>query len=229
VSIRSCLLALCVVCVAAWVIAQEALPDADPLAGAPPTDARHYSYAIGRQIGSSFRDDSLELDVDSLAAGLRDGLSGAEPQFPAELCDVALQRMYMQQQENYRQRNADFLAQNAKAEGVVTLPSGLQYKILAEGTGASPMPTSTVSVNYVGSFIDGDVFDQSQPGEPAQFKLDAEPGVIDGWKEALLLMKVGDKWQLFLPSELAYGEFGSGDAIPPHAALIFEVELLGIE
>jgi FKBP-type peptidyl-prolyl cis-trans isomerase FklB len=217
------------VCVAAWVIAQEALPDADPLAEAPPTDARHYSYAIGRQIGSSFRQDSVELDVDALAAGIRDGLTGADSQYPQELCDVALQRMYQQQQENYRKRNADFLAQNAKAEGVVALPSGLQYKILAAGAGESPTPTSTVTVNYVGSFIDGAVFDQSQPGEPAQFKLDAEPGVIDGWKEAMLLMKVGDKWRLFLPSELAYGEYGSGDAIPPHTTLIYEVELLGIE
>ena len=120
-----------------------------------------------------------------------------------------------------------FLAENAKKEGVKTTASGLQYKVLKSGTGASPKLADTVKVHYHGTLIDGTVFDSSvQRGEPISFPVG---GVIPGWVEALQLMKVGDKWQLFIPARLAYGERSPGPQIPPNSVLIFEVELLGIE
>jgi FKBP-type peptidyl-prolyl cis-trans isomerase len=119
-----------------------------------------------------------------------------------------------------------FLAANAKKEGVKTTASGLQYKVIKAGTGASPKPTDIVKVHYTGTLVDGTVFDSSvQRGEPATFPVN---GVIPGWTEALQLMKVGDKWQLVIPSKLAYGEQGPR-AIGPNSTLIFDVELLGIE
>jgi len=122
---------------------------------------------------------------------------------------------------------AAFLAANAKKEGVITTASGLQYKIIKSGTGESPKLTDTVKVYYQGTLIDGTVFDSSmQHGGPATFPIS---GVIPGWTEALQLMKVGDKWQLFIPANLAYGGRSPGPAIPPNSVLIFEVELLGIE
>jgi FKBP-type peptidyl-prolyl cis-trans isomerase len=229
------LLAALSITVATWVVAQETLPDsppsdgpaaADPLAKAPPTDARHYSYAIGLDIGSSFNNDGLKFDVDSLLAGVRDGLAGADPQYSAELCGVAVQRLARERAEILLARARKFLADNAKKEGVQTTPSGLQYKVLKSGAGPSPSATSTVQAHYRGQFPDGRVFDQSRAGEPATFSLQR---VIPGWTEALQKMKVGDQWQLFIPPELAYGPEGFGDDIPPNAALIFEVELVGVE
>ena len=120
-----------------------------------------------------------------------------------------------------------FLAQNAKKEGVVTTASGLQYKVIQSGTGESPKLTDRVKVHYHGTLIDGTVFDSSvQRGQPIFFPVN---GVIPGWVEALQLMKVGDKWRLFIPAKLAYGDQSPSPAIPPNSALIFEVELLGIE
>ena len=120
-----------------------------------------------------------------------------------------------------------FLAQNAKKEGVITTASGLQYKVLKSGTGESPKRTDTVKVHNHGTLIDGTVFDSSvQRGQPISFPVN---GVIPGWVEALQLMKVGDKWQLFIPARLAYGDQSPGAGIPPNSVLIFEVELLGIE
>jgi FKBP-type peptidyl-prolyl cis-trans isomerase len=233
VSVRTSALALLLAFAAAWVGAQETMPipGADPLAGAPPTDARHYSYAIGQQIGENFRQEELEVDVESFLAGVKDALAGAEPRYSDELCGIAVQRMMMEQQkklvarvEAAQKEGEAFLAANAKKEGVVTLPSGLQYRVIAEGTGPSPTATDTVSAKYRGTFIDGTAFDDS--GDQAvPFPLD---GVIAGWTEALQLMKVGSKWQLFVPSDLAYGEAGRR-GIPPNATLVFDVELVGIE
>jgi FKBP-type peptidyl-prolyl cis-trans isomerase len=225
------LIASCFALATAWVIAQETLPSLDPLATAPPTDARHYSYAIGQQIGESFRKDDVAIDPDSLLAGLKDALAGAEPKYSAELCDIAMQRMMRDQTEKMRKRGevalkegAAFLAKNAKAPGVTVLPSGLQYKVIAAGNGPSPTATDTVRVNYRGTFIDGEMFDESG-ADPAVFPVNR---VIDGWTEALVRMRVGDKWQLVIPSDLAYGPDGN-DAIPPNSVLMFEVELLGID
>lgn len=229
---RIVLVALVCLVGGAWVVAQEqqeALPPAvdlaAPAAEAPPTDERHYSYAIGMDIGSSFREDQLKLDLDSLLAGVRDGLGGAEPKYSPDLCRAAVQKLSQDRIAVIGKRNETYLVENAKKEGVQTTPTGLQYKVLASGTGPSPTKEDTVKVHYKGSLIDGSVFDSSLGGEPASLECGR---VIEGWTEALQLMKVGDKWELVIPSKLAYGEDGAGDVIPPNSTLIFEVELLGI-
>ena len=212
---------------AAWVVAQESLPVAQQKAPAqPPTDARHYSYAMGLDLGASFRNDKLKLDVESVMAGIRDGLEGKDPQYSHELCQLALERLSQERMEAIERRNKEFLVANAKAQGVQTTPSGLQYKVLKSGDGPTPTREDTVQVHYRGQLIDGTVFDQSYGGDPAMLPVGR---VIPGWTEALQQMKAGDKWQLVIPSNLAYGEQGAGDVIPPNSTLIFEVELLGIE
>jgi FKBP-type peptidyl-prolyl cis-trans isomerase FklB len=236
---------------AAYVLAQESLPSGAPQpqgkqapsgqpasppgqgapgqagqpAQAPPTDARHYSYAIGLEMGLRFRADKLPFDVESLVAGIRDGLAAKDPRYSPELCQAAMERLNEQQMAAYARRNQEFLVQNVKAQGVQTTVSGLQYKVIKAGAGEHPTANDTVKVNYGGQLIDGTVFDQTEPNEPATFPVNR---VIPGWAEALQLMKVGDKWQLVIPPKLAYGEEGR-DVIPPNSALIFEVELLAIE
>jgi FKBP-type peptidyl-prolyl cis-trans isomerase FklB len=168
-------------------------------------------------------------------AGLTDAFTGAPEQLSAPEREAALSSL---QEKMVAKANAErdaagavakmageeFLEANKSKEGVKTLPSGLQYKIVKEGAGAEPEKTDTVTVNYKGTLIDGTVFDSSYDrGEPATFPLE---GVIAGWTEALQLMKPGSQWELFVPSDLAYGESGAGRAVPPHAALVFDVELL---
>jgi FKBP-type peptidyl-prolyl cis-trans isomerase FklB len=212
---------------AAWVIAQETLPGAANQAQpAPPTDARHYSYAIGLDLATSFRNDQLELNLESLMKGVQDGLQGGDPQYSPELCQLALERLSQQRLDAVKKQNEEYLVANAKAQGVQTTPSGLQYKVLKSGNGATPAAQDVVKVHYRGQLIDGTVFDESYGGEPASLPIDR---VIPGWTEALPKMKVGDKWQLVIPSALAYREQGAGDVIPPHATLVFDIELLGIE
>lgn len=228
IPMAACLLAT-VLLATAGVVAQEELPGK---AGAsqqpiPATDARHYSYAIGLRIGSSFHQDEVPLDAQSLLAGLHDGLSGAQPKFDQQTCKLALKRLSELRMQTVIDKNRKFLELNSKAEGVHVLPSGLQYKVLQSGDGPTPTATDVVKTHYRGQLIDGTEFDSSYARhEPAVFPVGR---VIPGWTEALQKMKVGDKWQLFVPSKLAYGAAGAGDAIPPHATLIFEVELLGIE
>ncbi|RIK85542.1 MAG: hypothetical protein DCC67_03840 [Planctomycetota bacterium] len=248
--IRVGLVCVAAVCSAAWVVAQESLPsggspgpdsgaaagspaaDRQPAAGGqpaaaqPPTDARHYSYAIGLELGARFRADQLTLDSDSLLAGLRDGLQGADPRYAPQLCQLAMERLAQQQMQSMQQRNEEFLVANAKAQGVQTTASGLQYKIIKVGAGPSPTANDTVQVHYRGQLVDGTVFDESYGGQPAELPLGQ---VIPGWSEALQRMKVGDKWQLVIPAKLAYGEQGAAGVIPPNSTLIFEVELLGIQ
>ncbi|MCA9260999.1 MAG: FKBP-type peptidyl-prolyl cis-trans isomerase [Planctomycetales bacterium] len=214
----------------AWVVAQETLPQnrTSPgnLPAAPRTDARHYSYAIGLDLGSSFGVDQVELDVDRLVAGIRDGMQKAAPKYSPEVCAAALQQLDQLRLAALKQRNEQFLVQNQKADGVQTLPSGLQIQVLQKGGGdKSPGPDSTVRVHYRGQRVDGSVFDQTIGGEPAQFRVNQ---VIPGWTEALQKMHVGDRWRLFVPASLAYGDDGFGDVIPPHSTLIFEVELLDV-
>jgi FKBP-type peptidyl-prolyl cis-trans isomerase FklB len=241
--IRTIALLVAVALSAAWVVAQETLPvdpgqAAPPQAGAaapgapaaaPPTDARHYSYALGLDLGTSFRNDKLPLDVESVMAGVRDGLEGKDPKFSMELCAASIERLAAERTAAMQRRNKEYLVENAKAEGVQTTPSGLQYKVLKSGDGATPTAEDTVKVHYRGQFVDGTVFDESYGGEPASLALSGPRGVIPGWVEALEKMKVGDKWQLVVPSDLGYGERGYPGAIPPNATLIFEIELLGIE
>ncbi len=195
------------------------------------------SYSIGVNVGRDFKRRGFQLDVELLIQGLRDAATGSKLKLTDEQMATAL-RVFQDQmvkQQNDRQRQVAeknkregqaFLAANAKKPGVKTLPSGLQYKVLRAGTGASPKLTDKVTTHYEGKLINGTVFDSSiKRGEPASFPVN---GVIKGWTEALQLMKVGSKWQLFVPSDLAYGTRGAGARIGPNATLIFEVELLKI-
>jgi len=210
--------------------------------GAAPLDAATYSqqlsYMLGQNIGSDLRQNQVAIDLRSLMAGVSDGLSGAksrlsdaqlaacQQRFTAEMRSKATDRMQQSAQQNAKQAAA-FLAQNAKQPGVQTTPSGLQYKVLAKGNGPVPALTDTVRCHYRGTLIDGTEFDTSIGGEPAEFPVNQ---VIPGWTEALQKMHVGDKWQLFVPGNLAYGpQPPPGSPIEPNSLLIFEVELLGIE
>jgi len=196
------------------------------------------SYSIGMDIGRNLKQQPFEVDPDLLAQGVRDAFAGGKTLLTPEearqtLADLQKELMEKQQEqvrqimEKNRKEGEEFLAANKKKKGVVTLPSGLQYKVLKAGSGSSPKLTDTVETNYRGTLIDGTEFDSSyKRGETATFPVS---GIIEGWKEALQKMKVGDKWQLFVPAELAYGERGAGREIGPNQALIFEIELLGIK
>ena len=196
------------------------------------------SYAIGMNVGTNLRRDALDIDPVILERGLQDGLAGNKPLLTEEEARTLL----LQLQEDMRKKQAEkaqqvggankaegeaFLAANKTKEGVITLPSGLQYKILKAGTGPKPTANDSVVCNYRGTLINGTEFDSSyKRGEPATFPVS---GVIKGWTEALQLMPVGSKWQLFVPSNLAYGDRGASAEIGPNATLIFEVELLSIQ
>lgn len=196
------------------------------------------SYAVGAQIGADMKRQTVDIDPAMLAKGLKDGFQGSKLLLTDQEMREALgglqQQMAAKQAERMRelgaknkQAGAAFLAENKKKEGVKVLPSGLQYKVAREGTGKAPKADDTVTVNYRGTLIDGTEFDSSyKRGESATFPV---KGVIKGWTEALQLMKVGSKWQLFVPSELAYGEQPAGRVIGPNSTLIFEVELLAIK
>jgi FKBP-type peptidyl-prolyl cis-trans isomerase FklB len=202
------------------------------------TQKQKASYGIGMDIGKNFKEQFPDVDVDALVRGFRDALSGAKPAIPeAELASVmaSFQQEMMQKRsekvaamsEKNKKEGEAFLAENKKKEGVITLPDGLQYKVIKEGTGAKPTPKDTVEVNYRGTLLDGKEFDSSyKRGQPAKFVLGQ---VIPGWIEGLQLMSVGAKYEFYVPSELAYGERGAGADIGPNATLIFEVELLGIK
>jgi FKBP-type peptidyl-prolyl cis-trans isomerase len=197
------------------------------------------SYAIGLNIGKSMHKDSVDVDPAILMRGMKDGLAGNKPLLTddeAKAAMVALQadlrkkqeeKMQVQGEANKKEGDA-FLAENKTKDGVVALPSGLQYKILKEGTGPKPAATDTVVCNYKGTLLDNTEFDSSyKRGQPATFPVS---GVIKGWTEALQLMPVGSKWELFIPADLAYGARGGpGGGIGPNATLVFEVELMSIQ
>lgn len=201
------------------------------------TPKQRASYSIGVNIGSNLKRQDLDLDVKMLTAGVADAFAGKTALSDAEMEEVlSIFQKEMQERMQARQKSEgetnakkgeEFLAANGKKDGVKTTASGLQYKVLKSGSGKSPKATDTVKVHYHGTLIDGTVFDSSvQRGEPVSFPVD---GVIPGWVEALQLMKEGDKWQLAIPSKLAYGERGPGGPIGPNSTLLFEVELLAIE
>ena len=179
------------------------------------------SYIIGMDIGGNLKKQSIDIDPNILAKGIQDALGGAKSLLTDQEIQetmVAFQKEMMAKQAEVAKKNKtegeSFLAENKKKEGVITLPSGLQYKIVKEGTGETPKLEDTVTVNYRGTLIDGTEFDSSyRRGQPATFSV---KGVIAGWTEALQLMKVGSKWQLFVPSNLAYGERGAGRDIGPN-------------
>ncbi len=195
------------------------------------------SYSLGYQFGQYLRSQALGLNLEVYASAIKDALEGKEP--PLSTDEIRATVMAVQQRvEAAREKQLKemavknleegkkFLVANQKKEGITALPSGLQYRVLAAGSGKTPQATDTVTVNYKGTLTDGREFDSSyKRGQPTTFRVD---GVIRGWTEALQLMKEGSKWQLFIPPELAYGERGAGP-IPPNSTLIFEVELLAVQ
>jgi FKBP-type peptidyl-prolyl cis-trans isomerase FklB len=195
------------------------------------------SYSLGYQFGKNLKFQGVDIDLDLYTSGVRDAVDGKAPRMTPEEIRAAIsglqQRLKLAQQEALKEeaeknlaQGKAFLADNGKKDGVKTLASGLQYTVLAEGSGKSPQKTNTVTVHYRGTLIDGSEFDSSiSRGQPATFKVD---GVIPGWTEALQLMKPGAKWRLFIPPGLAYGERGSPPRIPPNSTLIFEVELISV-
>ncbi len=193
------------------------------------------SYGIGRQMGDQLAQQPFDgMDVKAISAGIADALDGAEMRVEVkdiqEAFNVINERLKAKQEEEAKQASAvgeQFLAENAKRDGVVVLESGLQYEIIEAGEeGDKPSKESTVRTHYHGTFIDGKVFDSSYDrGQPAEFPVG---GVIAGWTEALQLMNKGAKWKLFIPYNLAYGAQGSPGGIPPYSALVFDVELLEI-
>jgi FKBP-type peptidyl-prolyl cis-trans isomerase FklB len=191
------------------------------------------NYSVGYQVGGDFKNQDVKLNTELLVKGVRDAISGTPLMTMEEMQTtlvtlkkkiVAMEKEQRKQtREKYVGEGRDFLAANAKKKGVVTLPSGLQYKVLKEGKGKSPTLKDTVTVNYRGTLIDGTEFDSTyREGKPASIVLG---NVIPGWKEALPMMKEGDKWQLFIPADLAFGEHG------PLAdrTVIYEVELLSVK
>ena len=201
------------------------------------TQQEKIGYAIGMNIATNMMQQKVDVDADQLAAGLTATLKGEKTVLTlaemGEILTAYQQEMQMKQMAEMAAEAAkneklsqDYFDKNAKLDGVVTLPSGLQYKIVKAGEGASPKVDSKVQVHYSGTLLDGTEFDSSyKRGEPASFPVN---GVIAGWTEALQLMKEGAKWQLVIPSELAYAERGAPPMIPPNATLLFDVELLKI-
>lgn len=189
------------------------------------------SYALGLSLGNNLVNSGVtELDYQSLAKGIQDVLEKNKPEMSYQEAQAAINDFFQELQEKVsagaKKEGHEFLETNAKRSEVVTLPSGLQYEVITAGSGNTPKASDTVKVHYHGTLINGTVFDSSvQRGEPATFGVTQ---VIKGWVEALQLMPVGSKWKLFIPSDLAYGAQGAGQAIGPHTALIFEVELLDI-
>ena len=207
----------------------------------PKLDLQKLSYAIGMNIGNSLtniKHQSIDIDVDTMTKAVKDVMAGNPTTLTEQEARQAigemnneLRRRHDEERKEVGEKNKKegeaFLAQNAKKPDVKTTSSGLQYKIITEGKGEIPKATDTVTTQYRGRLIDGTEFDSSyKRGQPAQFPV---TGVIKGWTEALQMMPVGSKWELYIPSDLAYGERGSGQNIGPNATLIFEIELLGIK
>ncbi len=243
--------------VAASLLALSACKDDKAAAPAAPAEAKpaaasglttqeqKVSYILGMNIGSQFKANQVTLDESSFVAGIKTAVDGSEPKLTKEDIQQTMQAFQTEMQKKQedaqkaqqaameaaavknKEDGAKFLAENAKKAGVQTTASGIQYEVLTEGKGDKPKATDTVTVNYVGTLIDGKEFDSSiKRNEPATFAVGA---VIPGWVEILQLMPVGSKWKVAIPSDLAYGAGGTGGDIGPNATLIFEIELLKIE
>lgn len=191
---------------------------------------KRVSYGLGTLVAANLKSQGGDsLDVAAMTAGLKDVMTGKESRIP-EMEVMVLVQIYMQgamEKKALRMKaeSAKFLEDNKKVEGVQTTQSGLQYKVISSGKGKAPVATDKVTVHYTGKFVDGKVFDSSIGRDPVTFEVG---GVIPGWTEALQLMHEGDKWMIYLPYDIAYGERGSGNDIPPYATLIFEVELIKV-
>ena len=226
-----------VIVLAAVLLAAQAYAGESPVIK---SEKDRVNYGIGVNVVRNFKQQGIEVDLDMVYQGMKDALSGGKllmTEADLRKTMVAYQTELRQKQARARQtalvenkKAGDaFLVQNKTKEGVVTLPSGLQYKILKAGQGRKPSDADTVECDYRGTFISGTEFDSTYgTGQPATFKVQ-EGGGIPGWREALKLMPVGSKWQLFLPAALAFGERGAGNGIEPNATLIFELELLAIK
>ena len=196
------------------------------------------SYTLGADIAKNFRDQGLEIDVNAFSLGLEDALENrtlklSEEEMMSAINTVKerMQKQQLEKQQSIARTNLDkgkaFLTENAKKEGVITLDSGVQYKVLTKGKGDSPTPEDTISAHYRGTLLDGTEFDSSfKRGTPLTLQMGS---VIKGWGEVLKLMKPGSKWEVYIPSDMAYGERGAGDAIGPNQALIFTIELINFE
>jgi FKBP-type peptidyl-prolyl cis-trans isomerase len=194
-------------------------------------DKSKVSYAVGMVFGHNLLQQGIDVDSAVLLQGIKDQMAGGATLLTPQEAQAAIKDYQDKTRAELAVKNqaegAVFLATNKNNPGVVTLPDGLQYRIITEGTGLTPTPDAVVTVNYRGAFLNGREFDNSaKQGHPAQFKAG---GVIPGWTEALLKMKSGAKWQLFIPSELAYGAKGYPPIIPPNATLVFDVELLATQ
>lgn len=202
------------------------------------TEESKLSYAIGTDLGTNFKAQNINVNPDAFLAGMNDAISGKSPQLSKEEMKQTLQNFqkkmlmkrlaqYKESAEKNKKAGDAFLSANKGKPGVVTLPSGLQYKVLAKGNGASPTKDDAVTVEYTGRLLNGKVFDSSdKAGKPATFKVTQ---VIPGWTEALQLMKVGSQWEIYVPSKLAYGARGIGGPIGPNETLVFKIKLLSIE
>lgn len=201
------------------------------------TQTDSVSYTIGMDIGKNLKNQKIDIVPEILAQGIKDILDSNQTLLNEEQAQEVISQLQQRlmakhkemmemQKEKNKKASEEFLAENKKKSGIVSLPSGLQYKVIKMGTGPKPKATDKVTVHYKGTLIDGTEFDNSYTrGEPATFNVNQ---VIKGWTEALQLMPVGSKWIIYLPPDLAYGEQGAGEVIEPNSTLIFEVELLKI-
>jgi FKBP-type peptidyl-prolyl cis-trans isomerase FklB len=189
------------------------------------------SYSLGISVASNLLSSGIrEMNVEAFTEALRAAYAGEKPAISPGEANEILQQFFAKQQaeqgKHARERGQRFLRENKEKEGIITLPSGLQYKEITTGNGRTPRLTDKVKCHYEGRLLDGSTFDSSyRRGQPAEFPVN---GVIQGWVEALQRMPVGSKWQLFIPSDLAYGERGTGHSIGPNETLIFDIELLDI-
>ncbi|HEX9626191.1 MAG TPA: FKBP-type peptidyl-prolyl cis-trans isomerase [Acidiferrobacterales bacterium] len=200
----------------------------------PQDDKQKLSYTIGHQVGMKIKEDGIDVDPALVAQGLSDVIGGVEPKLTEdEMRNVmmAYQQQRFQEFKDLADKNQktgdEFLAENKKKDGVTTLASGLQYKVITAGKGRKPKASDTVVAHYRGTLLDGKEFDSSiTRGEPATFPV---ANVIPGWQEALKLMPEGSKWEVYIPSNLAYGPRGAGANIGPNQTLVFEIELIKVQ
>ena len=194
---------------------------------APESDNDKAIYSLGYDLGTELKGHALELNQELLLQGIKDAIEGNKPLVKTTSRNKALAQIREQRVQHNLEQSQAFLAENAKKEGVVTLDSGLQYKVIQAGEGKSPQATNSVTVNYRATLVDGTELDSSyERGKPSTYQMKK---VIRGWREALLMMKEGDKWELYIPPQLGYGKRGMRNRIPPNSALIYEVELIAVK